>query len=241
MAFEIELTEAAQRIIVFPELTLLEIEVNADQVHLPRLDCFPNKGKALQIFERDFDGFHLGQSPFCFVVGIGMVTENFLASRIRDGHPLTDEAVPFFGCSRHERANPAALPVTQDDDVFDLQIDDGKFDGGAGSVESHRRGFTRGHKIRDVADDKEFARRSAGENGWIDTRVTAADQECFRRLPGRRELVIDRVFLQEIFLPEAPEAGHETKNCFIHSSASIRASAGRIQRIIDLRIINTIS
>ncbi len=145
-------------------------------------------------------------------VGVGIRGERAKVRRARDRDPAVHEAFRVALESRNERADSAAMTVTQNHDVFDLQIQNRELDRRAHAV-IHPAGLKRRNEVRDVTHDEEISWARRSNNRRIDARITASDDEGFRGL-SRGELSVRRVRHIEIFLAEFTKSRNQADKFF---------------------------
>ena len=110
-------------------------------------------------------------------------------------HPLADEVTRRQGFRRRVQccANTAAAPVTEHDDVPDLEALHGELERGRGAVVGAVRLIGR-HQVGDIADDENLARRGI-ENGFRRRPgIAAGDDHDLWRLPVLGERAVTAVF-----------------------------------------------
>src|SRR5437868_6305045 len=130
------------------------------ELELTSLLALGDPGECAQICEADLHRF-----PFHVEKGLSvelmMMRPDAVAGAAQHSHPIGDE-MAFAGLGVIELAGqrrraPAAQPVSHDEDLTDVELDDGEFERGGDAMIAARRLVGRGQRS-DVADDEYFAR-----------------------------------------------------------------------------------
>ena len=79
--------------------------------------------------------------------------------------------------------NVAAVSVPQNQDIFYLQVLDGVFNGGGGSVAVGKIAVISRNQVGNIANDKDVAGAGIQNNGRINAGIAARNDERMRCLP----------------------------------------------------------
>ena len=96
--------------------------------------------------------------------------------------------------------NAAAVSVPQNQDIFYLQVLDGVFNGGGGSVAVGKIAVISRNQVGNIANDKDVAGTGIQNNGRINAGIAACNDERMRCLPFFGKVFIGFRVFNIIFL-----------------------------------------
>ena len=175
------------------QLAFFDIKIDAEDGKIACLDRFFDEGEAVQVLDRGFDAFELAAVPKRIGVFGADLGERACFGGLCDLNPLLDEAACARFVREEEGVNAAALTVAKHNDVFDFQVDDCELDRGADAMTT-ACGFKRRDEVAYVAYDEEIAGAGRRNEGGIDARIRASDDQSFRSLSAACEATIGCVF-----------------------------------------------
>jgi len=97
------------------------------------------------------------------------------------------------------------MGVAAHDDVFDLEVEHRKFDGGCGAMQAVRAIVGR-HKGADIAHNEQIARLGTGQQIGHQTRVGAADEQRLGVLAVCHQILKALLVAREVIRVELPQA-----------------------------------
>lgn len=147
--------EGIARRVVVEEFSGREVEIPAMQMNRSGLHALSDPRIGQQVFERNQDARLLAGAVLQRWRLRWQFGTHARACALGDADPLADELAPGIE-TLHQRMNAAALGVPEDDDVLNLQRQDGEL-----QRRRHTREVTAGmigwHQVGDVAHDKNIA------------------------------------------------------------------------------------
>src|SRR5665647_964663 len=197
--------EPARRCVIAQQFPALDIKVPAVQCKAALFDPLAYPGKSHQVIQGNQYCLLFAGTLAHLAAGPGMLLLDLLACGIGYGHPFGDKGI-FPGHSALQQCvDPAALRMSQHDDVLYRQNAHAKFKRRTSAV-IMALVFRGRHQIGDVADDKQIARGAIEYQGRIDARIATAHHQRRGRLAKLHEIVKLRIVILERVCAEALES-----------------------------------